>query len=145
MIIATIKNLEEVNKIMNDVDVKTSFGFSEDFFDSAPMLENKDCIVFLFDGAVFLLHPLNKGCMRGHWAGLKRVRGKQFIRNFEKVIKTIKENKICKTIVGFTPSFNHAALVLASIVGFKQCGIIFNGLEIEGEYYDMIINSMEVY
>ena len=145
MIIATIENIEEVNKIMNDPEVKYNFGFSDQFYDSSPMLKNESCIVFLFDGAVFLLHPLNKGCMRGHWGALKKIRGKKFIGYFQEAMEWVRENKVCKTIVGFTPSYNNAAIILASILGFKQCGYISNGVEINGDYCDMIITSQEVY
>lgn len=87
-----------------------------------------------------LFAPLVSGsCFEIHTNILPEGRGEKAVRDGREMIKYMKSNTPCKTLMTWIPSFNRPALALARKLGFDHRGTLPKSFVWRGRAYDVLL------
>ena len=92
--------------------------------------------------SLFIFTPLNGVLYHGHMQCLPEARGKEFLKSARLAIDYMFSKTPCLKIIGFTPTKNRGAILMALRVGFKKEGILTKSFLWGGELYDQVITGL---
>lgn len=112
-------DVEFVNSIVNHPEV---FKFvsvpSQDYINTAPLVESEDNVVIGFDGGCFIFVMLEPGLYEVHSQFLPTHRGKYALRCAREAVEEMFLSTECMEIVTKVPEHNLAAKGLTDLMGF---------------------------
>jgi len=89
--------------------------------------------------AVVFAPMVSGSCYEIHTNILPEGRGEKAVREGREMIKYMKENTPCKTLMTWVPTFNRGALALARRLGFEDRGKMPKSFVWRGRSYDLLL------